>query len=90
MSDGFYAWELTGGRLVMESNGLWARFCSIAAAHALKLAGLARSVLDEVWSLLEQHFWPSQGAYLDELSWPERVPDSYRGRMPICTCVKLV
>ncbi len=30
---------------------------------------------------MEQHFWePTQGAYLDELSWPERVPDSYRGQ----------
>ena len=83
MSDGFYAWELTGGQVSDGRAMAYGHaFVLFAAAHALQ-AGLAsaRSVLDEVWSLLEQHFWePSQGAYLDELGWPKRVPDSYRGQ----------
>ena len=73
MADGFYAWELTGGQVSDGRAMAYGHaFVLFAAAHALQ-AGLAsaRSVLDEVWSLLEQHFWePSQGAYLDELSWP--------------------
>ena len=83
MPDGFYAWELTAGQVSDGRAMAYGHaFVLFAAAHALQ-AGLAsaQSVLDEVWSLLEQHFWePAHGAYLDELSWSEREPDGYRGQ----------
>lgn len=81
--NGSYAWEVRNGTITDTAiMGYGHAFVMLAAACAIK-ANIAagRTILDQVWTLLEARFWePEYGAYADEFTADFVEKTSYRGQ----------
>lgn len=83
LDNGSYAWELRDGAVTDTAiMGYGHAFVLLAAACAIKAGILTgRTVLDNVWTLLENKFWETEhSAYIDEFTADFEQKNPYRGQ----------
>ena len=82
--DGGYAWVLSGQEVVDGTYHCYGHAFVLLAAAGARKAGAdgAVALMDDVWDLLEAHFWdPDASLYVDEIAagdWSK--VDAYRGQ----------